>query len=61
MARGIGDTGKATVLNSSEVKRLLKIASTTMHGERDQTVITLSYGIVRRKLNLVPIWRRFRK
>ena len=43
MARLVGDTGQASVLDASQIKRLLKIACTTMHGERDVTVVVLSY------------------
>jgi integrase/recombinase XerD len=45
MARSRGDSGQAAVLDAGQIKRLLKIAQTTMHGERDQTVITLSYWL----------------
>lgn len=55
MARGKGDTGKAVVLSSAEIKRLLKIAGTTMHGERDRTVITLSYWLGLRAKELAAL------
>jgi hypothetical protein len=45
MARGIGDTGQAAVLDGGKIKRLLKIAGTTNHADRDVTVVVLSYGL----------------
>lgn len=45
MARKVGDSGQAAVLDPSQIKRLIKIAGTTNHPDRDITVITLSYWL----------------
>ena len=45
MARSVGDTGQAAVLDAAQIKRLLKISGTTNHPHRDQTIITLSYWL----------------
>ena len=52
MARNVGDSGQAAVFDAGQIKRLLKIAQTTNHPYRDQTVITLSYWLVLRRLPL---------
>lgn len=55
MARLKGDTGKAAVLDGAEVKRLLKIAGTTMYLVRDQTVVVLSYWLGLRAKELASL------
>jgi integrase/recombinase XerD len=55
MARGIGETGQAAVLDGGEIKRLIKIAGTTHHSERDQTVIILSYWLGLRAKELASL------
>jgi integrase/recombinase XerD len=55
MARSRGDSGQAAVLDASQIKRLLKIASTTSHGQRDQTIITLSYWLGLRAKELASL------
>jgi hypothetical protein len=52
MARSRGDSGQAAVLDGAQIRRLLKIASTTSHGQRDKTIITLSYWLVLRAKEL---------
>lgn len=55
MGRGVGDTGQVAVLSSSEIRRLLKIASTTQHSHRDVTVIMLSYWLRLRAKELASL------
>ncbi len=55
MARGKGDTGRAVVLDADQIKRLIRIAGTTMHGERDQTVVVLSYWLGLRAKELASL------
>ena len=55
MARAIGDTGRAVVLDAGQVRRLIRIAGTTMHGERDQTVVVLSYWLGLRAKELASL------
>jgi integrase/recombinase XerD len=55
MARRVGDSGQAAVLDAGQIRRLLKIAQTTSHGERDQTVITLSYWLGLRAKELASL------
>jgi len=55
MARGIGDTGQAAVLDAAQVKRLLKIAGTTIPFQGDMTVITLSYWLGLRAKELASL------
>ena len=43
MGRGKGCTGQAPVLDSSQIRRLLKICGTTNHCERDQTIVGLCH------------------
>ncbi len=46
MARGIGDTGQAAVLDAAQIKRLLKIAGTTNHAERVTVTVYLMHLII---------------
>jgi integrase/recombinase XerD len=55
MARLLGDSGQAAVLDPNQIKRLLKIAQTTSHGQRDQTIITLSYWLGLRAKELASL------
>jgi integrase/recombinase XerD len=55
MARRIGDSGQAVVLDAGQIRRLLKIAGTTSFGQRDQTVITLSYWLGLRAKELASL------
>jgi integrase/recombinase XerD len=55
MARGIGDTGQAAVLDGGEIRRLLKIAGTTNHADRDVTVVVLSYWLGLRAKELASL------
>jgi integrase/recombinase XerD len=55
MARLRGDSGQAAVLDPNQIKRLLKIAQTTSHGQRDQTIITLSYWLGLRAKELASL------
>ena len=53
--RPAGSTGQAAVLDPNQIKRLLRIAATTSHGEWDQTVITLSYWLGLRAKELASL------
>lgn len=55
MVRKVGDSGPAAVLDGAQIKRLIKIAGTTNHPERDQTVITLSYWLGLRAKELASL------
>lgn len=55
MARATGSTGKAAVLDASQIKRLIKMAGTTGHPDRDQTVVTLSYWLGLRAKELASL------
>lgn len=55
MGRGVGDTGQAAVLDGSEIRRLIKIAGTTTHPHRDQTVVVLSYWLGLRAKELASL------
>ena len=55
MGRGVGNTGKAAVLDSNEIKRLIKIAGTTGSPDRDQTVVVLSYWLGLRAKELASL------
>ena len=45
MSRKTGTTGKAATLSPDQVRRLIKIAGTTRHGERDQMTVVISYWL----------------
>jgi integrase/recombinase XerD len=55
MARSRGDSGQAAVLDGAQIRRLLKIASTTSHRQRDKTIITLSYWLGLRAKELASL------
>lgn len=55
MGRPKGRTGKATVPNGMELKRLMTVAGTTRFGERDRLAVTLSYWLGLRAKELAAL------
>lgn len=55
MARRLGDTGQAAVLDTSQIKRLIRIAGTTQFSHRDQTIVVLSYWLGLRAKELASL------
>lgn len=55
MGRPAGQSGKAPTLKSDQIKRLLAIASTGKFGERNQTVVTMSYWLGLRAKELASL------